>query len=97
VYPAWSQKTNELFYQSGDKIMVVSYTVKGDTFERKNPRVWGTKLGSVQLRQWDLVPDGQRLLVLTPVAPAEPPKPDHEVTFLLNFFGYLRQRVPVSK
>jgi serine/threonine-protein kinase len=95
--PVWSRNSQELFYQSGDKIMVVSYTVKGDTLELGNPRVWAAKLGGVQPRQWDLAPDGKRLLVLTPVASTEAPKPDHEVTFLLNFFDYLRQRVPVNK
>jgi Tol biopolymer transport system component len=94
--PAWSQKTNELFYQSGDKVMVVNYTVKGDSFIAEKPRPWTEKLG-FQAGQWDVAPDGKRLLVLSPVAPTEAPKPDHEVTFLLNFFEYLRQRVPVNK
>jgi hypothetical protein len=32
--------------------------------------------------------------VLTPVATIEPPKPDHEVTILFNFFDELKRRVP---
>jgi hypothetical protein len=31
-----------------------------------------------------------------PVDTREAPKPEHEVTFLFNFFDYLRRRVPVE-
>jgi hypothetical protein len=34
------------------------------------------------------------LAVVTSVAATETPKPDHEVTFLFNFFDELRRRVP---
>jgi serine/threonine-protein kinase len=95
--PVWSRTSQELFYQSGDKIIVVSYMVKGDKFEQVDSRTWTDRLGGVQPGQWDLAPYGKRLLILTPVAPTEAPKPDHEVTFLFNFFDYLRQRVPVNK
>jgi hypothetical protein len=35
--------------------------------------------------------------VVTPVESKEAPTPDHEVTFLFNFFDELRRRVPVGK
>ena len=95
--PVWSPKTNELFYQSGDEIMVVKYKANGNKFDRENPVVWAKNLGGVQLGKWDVEPNGKRLLVLTPVVTGEAAKPDHEVTFLLNFFDYLRQKVPVNK
>jgi serine/threonine-protein kinase len=91
AFPHWSRNGHDLLYQSGDQIMAASYTVKGDTFVAEKPRVWIAKLGGTE---WDLAPDGKRVLVLTPAESAEAPKPEHEVVFLENFFDYLRQRVP---
>jgi dipeptidyl aminopeptidase/acylaminoacyl peptidase len=91
VGAGWSRNGHDLFYQPGDQIMAVSYTVKGDTFVAGKPRVWIAKLGGTD---WDLAPDGKRALVVTPAESAEAPKPEHEVVFLENFFNYLRQRVP---
>jgi serine/threonine-protein kinase len=95
--PVWSRKSNELFYQSGDRIMVVKYKVNGNKFDSENPVVWAKNLGGVQPGNWDVAPDGKRLLVLTPVATGEAPKPDHDVTFLFNFFDELRRKVPLNK
>jgi hypothetical protein len=75
--------------------MVVSYTVKVDTFVADKPRVWIPNPGKA--RDFDLAPDGKRMLVLTPVESAEPPKQEHEVVFLFNFFDELRRRVPAGK
>jgi len=72
-------------------MMAVSYTVRGDTFVAEKPRVWIAKLGGTD---WDVAPDGKRVLVRTPVESSEAPKQEHEVVFLENFFDYLRQRVP---
>jgi serine/threonine protein kinase len=88
--PHWPRNGHDLFYQSGDQIMAVSYTVKGDTFVAEKPRVWIAKLGGPD---WAMAPDGKRVLVLTPAESAEAPKQEHEVVFLMNFFDYLRQRV----
>jgi hypothetical protein len=95
LWPTWRRKANDLVYESGGQIMAVSYTVQGDTFVAGKPRVWIAKLGPHA--GWDLAPDGNRLLVLTPVESAEAPKPDHEVVFLINFFDELRRRAPTGK
>jgi Tol biopolymer transport system component len=92
--PRWTRNGHDLVYRSGDQIMAASYTVKGDAFVAEKPRVWISKLGGTM---WDLAPDGKRVLVLTPGESAEAPKQEHEVVFLINFFDYLRQRVPVGK
>jgi Tol biopolymer transport system component len=92
--PRWSRNGRELVYQSGDQIMVASYTVNGDTFVADKPRVWIANLGGTQ---WDLAPDGKRVAVLIPAETAEAPKQEHEVVFLLNFFDELRRRVPVGQ
>jgi Tol biopolymer transport system component len=99
--PVWSRKTRELFYQSGDQILAVKYTVKGAVFAPEKPRVWATKLaGAIQAggAQWfDLAPDGNRLAVEVPVGKPEPPKPQHEVTLVFNFSDELRRRAAVAK
>jgi len=56
--------------------------------------VWIAKLGAIE---WDVAPDGKRVLVAVPLESAEVPKQEHVVVFLENFFDYLRQRVPVGK
>jgi serine/threonine-protein kinase len=92
-YPVWSRNGHELLYQAGDQILAVSYSVKGDKLVLDKPRVWAAKLGGAQ---WDLAPDGKRVVVATPVETAEAPKQEHEVVFLENFFDELRRRVPVG-
>jgi Tol biopolymer transport system component len=89
----WSPNGHDLLYQSGDQIMAVGYTAKGDTFVAEKPRVWLAKIGGTQ---WDLAPDGKRVAVVTPLDTQESPKQDHAVVFLLNFFDELRRRVPAN-
>jgi serine/threonine-protein kinase len=90
----WPRNGHDLVYRSGGDFMAASYTVKGDAFVAEKPRVWIAKLARPD---WDLAPDGKRVLVLAPVESADAPKQEHEVVFLQNFFDYLRQRVPVGK
>jgi serine/threonine-protein kinase len=91
-HPVWSRRRRELIYQAGDQLLAVSYSVNDESFVAEKPRVWIDKLGGTD---WDLGPDGRRVAVVTPVAATETPKPDHEVTFLFNFFDELRRRMPV--
>jgi hypothetical protein len=91
----WSKQGHELVYKMGDQLMSVRYAVNGDSFVPEKPRVWIDKLGGTDY--YDLAPDGKRVAVLTPVDTPEAPKPDHEVTFLFNFFDELRRRVPGSR
>jgi hypothetical protein len=57
-------------------------------------RAWIAKFGGPD---WDLAPDGERVLIVAAVESAERPKPDHEVVFLLNFFDEVRRRAPAGK
>jgi Tol biopolymer transport system component len=91
---AWSRTAHELYYQSGDQIMAVNYSVKGDAFVPEKPRVWISKIGGPQ---WDLAPDGKRVAVVTPIASAQTPQQDHTIVFLLNFLDYLKQQVPLNQ
>ena len=93
--PFWLRNGHELIYSSGGGLMTVRYTVSGGTFVADKPRMWIEKLGKIRDR--DIAPDGKRVLVLTPVEPAEPPQQEHMVVFLFDFFDELRRRVPAAK
>jgi serine/threonine-protein kinase len=78
--------------------MVASYTVKGDSFILDKPRLWwsGEKLADVGRVIYDLAPDGNRIAALMAAETPDERKGQNHVTFLLNFFDYLRQRVLVG-
>jgi serine/threonine-protein kinase len=99
LYPIWSNNGRELFYETADnRIMVVDYTVSGDSFVPGKPRLWSDKQifypGSVNLA---LAPDGKRFAVPALPEAAGPEKGSVHVTFLLNFLDELRRRVPADK
>jgi len=97
-FPVWSPNGRDLLYKSGDQIMAVSYTVKGDVFLPEKPRVWVSKLGTpANGPYFDLAPDGKRVAVIVSAQPEGLPKPDHEVTLVLNFMDEVRRRVPAGK
>jgi eukaryotic-like serine/threonine-protein kinase len=98
--PKWSHDGKNLFFMTLDnRIMVASYTGKGDSFSASKPRTWSeTQLYSpTSDPNFDVSPDGSRIAaVLSRYATEETKGPAH-VTFLLNFFDELRRRVPVGK
>jgi Tol biopolymer transport system component len=99
LMPIWSQNGHELFYETEDRqIMVVTYQVKGDSFIADKPRLWADKRLAVtgSVLNFDITPDGKRLVVLMPVEGADEQKAQNHVTFLLNFFDELRRRVPTG-
>ena len=77
---------------------MATYTEQGDSFVPDKPRLFSdkrlTELGPIQ--NFDVAPDGKRLIVLLPVQGAEDQKKQNHVTFLLNFFDELRRRVPTG-
>ena len=89
--PVWSKNNRELFYRTEDgRLMVVAYTVKGDTFVHEKPRQWSkTRLAYTGLaRNFDLAPDGKRFLVGLQVK--GPELPNH-VVLIANFFDEVRR------
>ena len=98
--PEWSPMGRDLFFRSADnRIMVASYTMKGDSFAADKPRIWSDKpiwdngLG----RNYDLAPDGKRVVALMPVDAPGAQQAQTHVIFLQNFFDELRRRVPAGK
>jgi Tol biopolymer transport system component/predicted Ser/Thr protein kinase len=96
VFPSWSNNGHELFYETSDhRIMVLDYTVKGDSFAPGKPRLWSEKqILYTGVPNLDLAPDGKRFAVLALPETAPSEKGPVHVTMLLNFFDELRRRLP---
>jgi serine/threonine-protein kinase len=95
----WSKNGSELFYEAGDhRIMVMNYTLNGDSFVPGRARLWSDQQIAFQVGvNLDLAPDGKRFAVLTaPEAPAGDKGSVH-VTILENFFDEVRRRIPAGK
>jgi len=100
AYPMWSRDGRELFFEGLDnRLMVASYTVKGDSFVADKPRVWSEKRIGGRAgfsRNIDLAPDGKRMAALMRVDTPESQQSQNHVVFLMNFFDELRRRAPVG-
>ena len=101
AYPVWSRNGRELFFRAANnRIMVVAYTVKGDSISAERPRVWSEKqladFGIVRVASYDLAPDG-RIAALMPAETPEAQQAQNHVIFLENFFDELRRKVPPGK
>jgi serine/threonine-protein kinase len=94
--PHWS-RTGQLVYKSADQLMTVSYSANGTTFIADKPRVWIPSLSGASGLDWDLAPDGKRVVALIPEGTAKVPLPEHEIVMLQNFDDELRRRVPLGK
>jgi len=97
----WSRNGRELFYQSqGQRIMVVPYSVMGDSFVAGQPRVWSetpTRQVAPGFPHLDLAPDGKRFATFPSTETPNDDKDSQSVSFVLNFFDELRRKVPTGK
>jgi hypothetical protein len=97
-FPIWSRNGRNLFFLTPDwRLMIVDYTVTGDSFTASKPKVWSDKslafLGGNY--PYDVSADGKRFAVVqygAGIADQEQRSNDN-VIVLLNFFDELRQRV----
>jgi len=100
--PIFSQNGKDLFYFDvpDDRIMVASYSAKGDTFVAEKPRIWSgqsmalTLSGSVGA-QYDVAPDGKRLAIATSAGNSTQQDAGH-VIFLENFLDELQRKMPLN-
>jgi len=96
LLPIWSRNGHELFYRTEDqRIMVASYTIKGDSFIPERPRQWtGKRIANIG-SNWnlDLAPDGKRFVVLMPAEAGDARENQSHVTLVMNFFDEVRRRV----
>jgi eukaryotic-like serine/threonine-protein kinase len=102
TYPVWSRNGRELFFRTADsRIMVATYTARGDSFVADKPRLWSNTLladfGTVGIATYDLAPDGKRIAAIVPAETAGGQQARNHVIFLMNFFDELRRRVPTGK
>jgi serine/threonine-protein kinase len=93
LLPFWSRSSHQLFFKTQDGMMVLEYSVDGNTFVPGKPRLWSAARIHPGTFSLDLAPDGKRFAGLPAPEPASEKGSAH-VTFLLNFFDELRRRVP---
>jgi serine/threonine protein kinase/WD40 repeat protein len=100
--PIFSRDGKNLFFYDvlDDRIMVTSYSVKGDSFVAEKPRVWTSHSVSLTMSgavgaQYDLAPDGKRIAVATYAAGSTQQDAGH-VIFLENFVDELQRKVPLN-
>jgi len=95
--PAWSKRRNELVYLSPDsRLMVVPYTVEGNTFRAGPPQKWLDQPIDARAawRWFDLHPDGDRI-----VASADRTARTNmdKVVLVSNFGDEVRRRLSDAK
>jgi len=91
--PVWSPDGSELFYRSGDQMMVVSVQTE-PTFSAGRPRVLfeGSYLSSsisTGFHYYDISPDGQRFLMIKEAGAGQA-----QINVVLNWFEELKRLVP---
>jgi serine/threonine protein kinase/Tol biopolymer transport system component len=96
-HPTWSRSRQELFYGFNGQIMVVPFTVDGDSFRAERPRSWsdGRYTSRATNRTFDLHPDGDRFALAAAQAPDGAGQ--DKVVFIFNFFDELRRIVPSTR
>jgi hypothetical protein len=98
LFAFWSNNDRELFYETADnRIMVLDYTVNGDSFVHRKPRLWSNRqVFFPGGRNLDLAPDGKRFAVLSMPEATDAGKASVHVTILQNFFDEVRRRIPAG-
>ena len=92
--PVWSPDGTELFYRSGNRMMVVSVQTES-TFRAGRPEVlfeglYRTTGHPAGLQYYDISPDGQRFLM---IKRDEDPA---QINVVLNWFEELKRLVPTN-
>jgi len=98
--PRWLPNGRELVYRTDDqRLMVATYTAKDGSFLVDKPQPWtSVQLGDTGvLSNFDLQPDGTRVVGLMPAARAEDQQSPNHVTVALNFSDEVRRRVGRGK
>ena len=101
VLPKWAKNGRELFYRTrspDSRIMVVNYSVSGESFHADKPRLWSpgqfTDLGV--FLNFDVHPDGKRFAVLKAPGAEGQAEANNKVNFIFNFFDVLRDKFPTG-
>ena len=95
VVPRWSPNGRELLYRTdAQRLMVVTYKTEADSFVAGTPRQWSPHsfADTGVLPNFDVAPDGERILAFVPAARSEEQQTVNHVTFMLNFSEEVRRR-----
>jgi Tol biopolymer transport system component/predicted Ser/Thr protein kinase len=95
--PVWNPKGRELFYRAGRKMMAVDVATQG-TFSAGKPKVLfeGPYVPTPRsFPDYDVSPDGQRLLMLKAGEQAQ--AGPEQINVVLNWFEELKQNAPAGK
>lgn len=97
-FPVWSKTGNQLYFFSRDlQVMKVSYTLTAEgKFQATAPvPAFEQRLAPTGVNwNFDVSPDGKRMVGFAAPTAAPAPKGNEHVTVLLNFFDELKRRVP---
>jgi len=96
--PVWNPNGRELFYRSGDNKMMAVDIATQPGFTAGKPRMLfeGPYLPTpATFPNYDVSPDGQRLLMLKPIEQAQ--AAPTQINVVLNWFEELKQKVPAGK
>src|SRR5262249_60826308 len=98
--PQWSRDGKKLFYYSANnKLSVIDIrTQPAFSFGRPSrlPILGMLQEGVSQARNYDITPDGKRVLVILPASQTEiNSRSTVQINVVLNWFSELQQRVPV--
>jgi serine/threonine-protein kinase len=99
-HPLWSRAGGQLLFVSQDNhVMAVDYSVSGDSFQAKTPRLWTEKpIGTTNTgagpfdRSYDLTADGKRIITWEPDEVRDRAKTNLHITVLTNWFGEVERR-----
>jgi Tol biopolymer transport system component len=95
--PVWNPNGRELFYRSGNKMMVVDVASQ-TSFSAGKPRILfeGRFLPTPATSpNYDVSPDGQRFLMIKAAEPEE--QSATQINIVLNWFEELKRRVPPGR
>jgi serine/threonine-protein kinase len=103
TWPVWARSGRELFYRTNQGIMVASIEVQGDSLRVGTPQevvkgdfrggLFGISVGGYLFADYDVSPDGQRLVMFP--EDADPMRKTH-VTMVFNWFNELQSTLPSS-
>jgi serine/threonine-protein kinase len=99
---AWSSSGRELFFLDADNLLVsVAISASGDTFSASGIKpilarayVAGASARALDLRSYDVAPDGQRFLMIKEASARPGPTDTGSLIVVTNWFDEVKRRVP---
>jgi Tol biopolymer transport system component len=100
--PVWARDGKRLFFDQHGRVMVVDVAATGTAFVAGTPREWAewalpSRDERYAYRNFDLAPDGKRMLVLEPSGGPAQAGSRTAATLLVHFFDDLRRLAPAPR